>query len=142
MFDYLLKFTDEAAAFAALATTEWVGQDENGNAIWATNRPGSGIWPITPVLADAVYDNTDPQNPVLVTAQVNSPNFWLLLMVPERDMGLYDLPGGMHETDRSLADIPGEIFLLRTRLTLAEMNSIVRLEPVPAGSNYPFGVQP
>jgi hypothetical protein len=48
----------------------------------------------------------------------------------------------VHEADRKLADIPGEVFLLWTKLTLAEMNSIVRLEPVPAGSNYPFGAQP
>ncbi len=98
-----------------------------------------------PILAEATYDNTDPANPVEVTPQVTSPNFWLLASVPEQDDTLHTLPGWVHTTDRQIAinnaGLPPEqqfYFIMDTKLTPDEMNAVVRLSPVPAGSNYPF----
>ncbi len=149
MFDYLFRFETEAEALTALAGTEWVGLGESNQAVFRASRPGSSIWRTEPILAEAVWDNTDPDNPVLTSMQITSDDFWLLLATPAHDPSIHNLPGWVHATDRQLAinnaSLPPEqqfYFIIDTILLPEEMNAVIRLTNMPAGSNYPFGAAP
>jgi hypothetical protein len=92
------------------------------------------------VVQQAVYDNTDPESPVLVTPRSVLPGLAVWACSPAPNDALWNLPNGVArlEADRDVhaAGEPG--WLLRARSS-AELIASIAVEPSYAGANYPFG---
>jgi len=85
MIDHLLTFANETAAHALLDPLGF-GSDDN----WDRSRVDPGVKLIT---ADAVWDNSDPENPVLVTPQEVVSGFHVTIALPDASTVLDGLPG-------------------------------------------------
>lgn len=85
---HLLHFASEAAAFAALEGLEFTGWQ--GQTLQIVHQNGdTKTWDQSFVVANqtittspAVWDRTDPENPVLVTPAVTEPGFTLSVYLP------------------------------------------------------------
>lgn len=124
--DHVAKFTDEAGAADALPSYR-AGDG------WDTSRVLAGVSIIT---ADAVWDNTDPQNPVLVSPEQTLPGFWLAIGLPELSQDLIALPGNALRFAANRET--GQIIYTAPDLNVALLAS-ARVSPVFAGSQYQFG---
>jgi len=84
LIDHLLTFPNEAAASGVLrslgGTTKFSGRDEDDNIWWDRSRVDPGISLIT---ADAVWDRTDPENPILITPRQTISGFHVTIALPE-----------------------------------------------------------
>ena len=76
MIEYLLKFTNEAAAKAELS--DWLITDEEGVDHWRP-KPQCGILP-TNLVVPAKYD----KNGVKTKAQVVQAGFYIVISLPQR----------------------------------------------------------
>lgn len=126
MIDHVCKFADETEALTSLP-------DFCALAQWDTSRviPGVSI-----IIADAVWDNTDPQNPVLVSPEQKLPGFWLAIALPELSSDLTGIPGGACRFAAHRET--GAIVYQAADLNVALLAS-ARVSPVFAGSQYNFG---
>jgi len=86
MIDHLLTFANETAAHTALKKLGFGSVDEESNVVWDRSRVDPGV---KLILADAVWDNTDPENPVLVTPQQVVPGFHITISLPEASKALH-----------------------------------------------------
>jgi len=126
MLNHFLKFDDEAAAKEALP--DYVQDGE-----WDMSRtlPGQRV-----VLARAVWDHADPDNPVEVTPEQVLPGWYVTVSLSEVDATLRDQPAhacrliGNSETGELVYTAPD----LDTNLLITAI-----IEPVPAGAHYTFG---
>lgn len=131
--DHFLVFPDEAAAKAALPAYCY----RNGN--WDTSRVLPGMHIVT---ADAVYDNSDPMKPVLVTPEAVLPGWWIA--VSDKTgvaTSVKDIPGNacrvildrdkaQTETDRS------KLILYISAAADPAVLGVARLSPVFSGAPY------
>ena len=125
MIDHLLQFGDEPAAIAALSAYRAGGA-------WAAPF-GEAVMPVEILFAEAVYDGEE-----LVTPAVYDPEFWVAITAATELPSLVAMPELMIVTDRAAATA-GDPSLIRSRRNLETVNSILRVEPVWAGSVYPWG---
>lgn len=130
MIDHILAFSDEASAKSALP--QYVSKDENGAIHW---NASVGIYGQTVTVTPAVWDNTDPRNPVLVTPAVTLPGFWLSLGLKEQSQELIDLPN--YALRFTFNRNTGTFGYLAPSLNQALL-ATAKIEPTFAGVNYPF----
>lgn len=133
MSDHFCVFPDEATAKAALPAYHYA----NGN--WDTSRVLPDLKIIT---ADAVYDNTDPENPVLVTPETILPGWWIAvsdkdgLVASVRDIAnnacrvVLDRDKAAIESDRS------KLILYISAVADPSVLSSAKINPVFAGAPY------
>jgi len=159
LFDHIIDATDEAVAHTLLAGVTYRGHlisqpelDEAGN------PTGENLWnqacPVRAILAPAVWDMSELQEPVLVSPEVVAPGFFVLVPQSQPNHALRDLPGGACRiiTDRSKAGsskllheyafyiAPDFNEALLTRDVEGQVISIaIGISPTPAGAAYPFG---
>ena len=89
LIDHLLTFPNENAAFGVLQSLGYTSKDEDDNIVWDRSRVDPGVKLIT---ADAVWDNSDPENPILVSPQETIAGFHITISLPEADDVLEALP--------------------------------------------------
>lgn len=92
------------------------------------------------VTQQAEWDTTDPLHPVLIKPRVTIPGVAIWVCSGAVDNALWSLPGNVArlQADRTKHDAGDPTWLIRTRLDAATMAS-VQIEPVIAGTTYPFG---
>ncbi len=76
IFDYIMKYADEAEALEALTKVKYrtspiVAVDEKGNKSW-----GVGL-PVRAIIQEAEWDYTDLENPVEVKPEILAPGFFV-----------------------------------------------------------------
>jgi len=95
------------------------------------------------ILQDAVWDETDPENPVQTTPEIVASGWHVWIALDHLAEDLRDLPGDACRliADRSLC-LPEATFRDVLLYHAADIDEIVlataRIEPVPAGSDYPW----
>jgi hypothetical protein len=131
--DHFCVFANEAAAKAALPAYCY----RNGN--WDLSRVLPATFIVT---AEAVYDNTAPRNPVLVTPEVVLPGWWIAISdkagvaVPVRDIPgdacrvILDRDKAQTETDRS------KLILYISAAADPAVFGVARIIPVFSGAPY------
>lgn len=129
--EYLLKFASKADAHTALP--EWQNMDDDDHVFW-TPKFHTGIME-TSVGISAVWDYSDPENPVVTTPEVPFSGYYLIISLSEPDPLLFAQPYTLTEYGRG-AD--GVMIKLQTKLTPVQENSSAIVSPVFAGSNYAF----
>jgi hypothetical protein len=118
MIDHLIRYADEAAAIADPALAAY--RHDNG---WQLHRTFPDI---------KVYD-TEAEDP---TAPL--PYWYILISLSEASPDLIALPYTMIVTDREATLAAGSPVVLHSAIPV-EAWPRYRAEPMPAGSNYPFG---
>jgi len=99
------------------------------------------------ILVDAVWDMADPENPALVSAEVTASGYHVWIALDAVDGDLRDLPDNACRLigDRSLCG-PGatwqDVLLFHAADISPEVLSSARVDPVPAGTDYPWRVVP
>lgn len=134
MIDYILSFPDEATAIAALP--EWGKLDENGDIHWQP-KPKCGVMHIQVITQLAVWDYSNSENAAIITPEQVSAGYWMVIAKPSIDENLWASPYVVSEHDRALA-VLGQAHILRTKLTPEQIAGVVGVQPVFAGSLYPF----
>jgi len=120
--DHLRGYVDEAAAIADLP-------QHYGEAGWGPNvAPGVRV-----VLAEAVRDEVGE----IVTPEVLAEGFFILISRRALDPALISGEAARLATDRDAA-MRGEPFGLFC-WDIEAAGAVLRIEPVPSGSDYPFG---
>lgn len=131
MIDHLMAFADEATAKSdAVVGTYW-----NATAAsWDLSRciPGLFVW--APA-ADTTA--TDGQGNMIVTHHAYDGLWRINIALPVRNAALCALPSCHLVTDRDAANA-GQPFVLQSVLTDVQLAALM-IQPVFAGSNYPFG---
>jgi len=136
MMDHLLSFENEAAAQAALPQFGTLDEDD----VWHWDG-ARVIAPISIITADAVWDMSDAENPVLQYPEECLPGFWLAIATDELMPTLRDLPDNACRfiASRVLAS-QSEPFLIYTAPDInMGLLATTRVAPVFAGSQYTFG---
>lgn len=95
------------------------------------------------ILADAVWDETDPDNPVLVSPEVTASGYHVWLALDALDEDLRDLPDNACRLigDRAACGPEAwwqDALLYHAHDIPVEVLDTARVEPVPAGDNYPW----
>jgi len=123
---HFMRFADEDAAKLALAAYRRSGA-------WDTSRviPNQRV-----VLARAVWDETDQDNPVIVSPEVRLPGYFVTVSLSALDTDLRDLP---NNACRLIGDsVTGELVYVAPDLDTGLLTTAI-IEPVPAGAPYNFG---
>ena len=141
LIDTLLYYgptTRTATREEILAELEPLGAAVEGGNGLALNS-AIAMW-VELVAQQAVWDDTDPENPVLVTPRVVLPGQAVWVCSNEPNDALWDLPDGVArlEADRDAHAAGDPSWLLRARSS-AELIASISVEPSYAGANYPFG---
>jgi len=124
--DHVFAFTSEAQAKEALSTH--VNQDN-----WDTSI---GIYGQTVTITPAVWDNTDPMAPVLVTPAVTAPGWWCSIALPTlRYTQLPQLRFAMQRNEDE--SIPSTMIYQAADFNAA-LFATAKIEPVFTGVTYPF----
>ncbi len=126
MLNHFLKFDSEADAKAALAVYAPDGE-------WDMSRviPGQRV-----VLARAVWDHSDPDNPTEVSPEAILPGYFVTISLPDLDEALRDLPD---QACRLIGDsVAGGLVYTAADLDAGLLATAI-IEPVPAGAAYSFG---
>lgn len=128
MIDHVMDFPDEASAFAALGPLGFATQDASRVWQWDTSRviPGQAI-----VKTEAVWDNKDPKNPVLVSPEVKEAGFWVLVSLVAGSPALKAMASLSQVRDRDKANL-GQSYVSDDKGVVGAS----RLAPVFAGSKY------
>jgi len=92
LIDHTLTFANEAAAFAVLENLGFAGRDDENNLVWDRSRVDPGVKLIT---ADAVWDHTDLDNPILISPEETIAGFHISIALPEASDALEALPGNV-----------------------------------------------
>lgn len=125
MIDHALRFSDETTAQTALP------------AFYATAWDGSRCIPKqTITTSPAVWDNTDPMHPVLVTPATTLSGFWITIALDSLSQDLVSLPNGAL---RFAFDRDAQAFVHRAQDLNLALLATAKIEPVFAGVTYPFG---
>jgi len=95
------------------------------------------------ILQDAVWDTTDPDNPVMTTPAVLAEGYHVWLALDALEPALRDLPDDncrlIADRNAALAGVRVETFMLFHAADITDqLMQVARIEPVPAGSGYPF----
>lgn len=92
------------------------------------------------VIADAVWDNTDPEHPVLVSPRQVYPGVAVWIACDHVDDALWNLKGTVArlQADREKFGAGDPAWLIRSRILAGDM-ATVAVQPSYAGTNYPFG---
>lgn len=95
------------------------------------------------ILQDAVWDLTDPDNPVLVTPEVTASGYHVWIALDTLDEALRDLPDDacrlIGDRARCGPDATWEDVLLYHAADIGPgVLNTARIEPVPAGTDYPW----
>lgn len=130
MIDYTLSFPDAATREVYYPTPE--GSPPSW---YVGNR---AVMPVRVVRADALYDEADPDDPVLVTPEDVAPGAWLVIRCQEPDAMLAAHPALVIVTDSERAAV-GDPFILFKAASVTWEALQARIEPVWAGDSYPFG---
>lgn len=142
MIDHLLRFTDRAAAGTALAPLGLASESDNFAANIILNVGGPNDESVRVILQDAVWDHSDPENPVLTTPEVLAPGWYCVACEPLVNVTLRDLPDNACRliADRKSAVAGDPNFIVYTAPDLdPDMFATARVEPLPLGGRYPFG---
>ena len=139
MIDHLLNFPDEAAAQVALPTY-WVPATDDSPGAWRGDVciPGVSVYAVT-----GTTTVTDPDTGQSFEQDVRQAysGWFIVVSRPMLDPALRDLPNNACRliTDRDAAD-RGDSFILYTAPDLdPAVLSVAHVEPLFAGSDYPFG---
>ena len=132
MFDHIIKGGDSEADALALLPDYHSDGDWRGDVV----IPNLKI-----ITADAVWDTSDPQEPVLVSAEESLPGFWLAIALPEVSQVLIALPNDACRliADREAAGRGEEYIRYVSPAVEPSMLTTATVAPVFAGSAYPFG---
>jgi hypothetical protein len=131
--DHFCVFPDETTALAALPAYHY----NNGN--WDTSRVMPNMRIIT---ADAVWDNSDPLKPVLVTPETVLPGWWIAISDKTGTVNaVKDIPGNACRVilDRDKAQTETDRTKLVLYISSAADPSVLnnaRINPVFAGAPY------
>lgn len=128
MIDYILSFPDEATAFAALPS--WRYEDQ-----WIAPMKCGVFEDRKVILQPAVYETVDDEQ-TLVTPEVISEGYWMVISMPRPDDEFYAQPFVMSEHDRTKAETGNHI--IRTKFTPEQIAGVHSISPGIAGANYPF----
>lgn len=125
MIDHLLRFPNEAAAIVACSQF----RPAEG---WDTSQvvPGCRVYIVTGT-------STDPETGAPVEVREYLPYWYLWVALPALDEALTAMPECMIAADREAAG-RGEPYALFSRIPAENLPSYF-VEPVIAGSRYPFG---
>lgn len=128
MIDHILQFASEAEAFTILGPLGYASRDGAGPWSWDTSRvvPAQAI-----ISAEAVWNRSDPQNPVLTTPEVRVSGFWVMVSLPNRSAPLIGSGKIRQIRDR-------EKGIMRQSYITNDTGVIqtARISPVFAGSDY------
>lgn len=96
------------------------------------------------VLQVAEWDTSDPDNPSLVTPEVVASGYHIWIALAALDETLRDLPGDACRliADRSLCSPEAtwqDVLLHHAADITTEVLDSARVDPVPAGADYPWG---
>lgn len=129
MIDHLISFPTEADAKAHPALSPWLNEGA-----W----DASCVFIVELVTADAVYEGE-----TLVSPRAVFPGFWLCISTREPDPRLTEIEPCRVVADRDAAS-RGEQFILPVgfRASPENLAAVMRIDGVPAGSEYRFGVTP
>lgn len=142
MIDALLHYftgTRDATFAQVLSELEPLGyalKDRDG----ALQLDSSRVFKVELVTQQAEWDMTDPMRPVQIKPRVVMAGVAIWVCSNALDDALWALPGNVArlQADRVKHDAADPSWLIRTRLDAATMAS-VHIEPVIAGTDYPFG---
>lgn len=125
MIDHVFCFTSEETAKAAL--TDYCRE---GN--WDTSV---GIYGQTVTITPAVWDNTDPMAPVLVTPAVTAPGYWCSISLTEYKPEFAEIAD---TALRFAFDCDTQTFVYTAPNIDMNLLQTATIEPVFAGHAYPF----
>lgn len=131
MLNHFFMLPDEAAAQAALAQYGQINPDNEWT--WDTSRviPDQRV-----VLARAVYDYSNPEQPQIVTPEQTIAGYFITVSLNEINEALRDLPDN---ACRLIGDSEtGQLFYTAPDLEPTLLSTAL-IEPTPAGSAYTFG---
>lgn len=135
MIDHLLAFDSEVTAQSdSIVGAYWVS-DSQGAGTWRSDVciPGVFVW--APTL-DII--TTDPITGFSIVNHTPYDNQWrIVIALPQQDMVLSGSAACELVADRDAAN-KGLPFILQSNLSDSDLEQLL-LEPVFAGSNYPFG---
>jgi hypothetical protein len=114
MFDYLMTFADEATAQADPVVGRYYYVDES----WDTSR-------VMPNVAVTVHE----------TGLLYDDSWWIMIASDQQSAALRDHPACFLVADRRTGG------LIDSSLPIPEL-ALLRVAPVPAGSDYLFGAPP
>lgn len=129
MLNHVLRFGDEATALLALAE---FAIDTGDGLAWDASRviPGQRV-----VLARAVWDWSDPENPVETSPEVALPGYFMTVSLEEMSEDLLALPD---YACRLVGDAATGQILYAAPDVDPDILAQAIIEPVPAGSAYLF----
>jgi len=159
LFDHIIAAPDEAVAHTLLAGVTYRGHlisqpelDEAGN------PTGVYLWsqaiPVRAIIAAAVWDNSDPEAPVISEPEITVPGFFVLVPQSQLNTALRDLPAAACQiiVDRNQASptrplheyanyiSPSFDEALLSRDADGRIVSIaITISPAPGGTSYPLG---
>lgn len=95
------------------------------------------------ILQDAVWDETDPDNPVLVSPEVTASGHHVWVVLDALDEALRDLPDNACRLigDRAACGPEAtwqDVLLHHAADVTVEVLESARVDPVPAGADYPW----
>ena len=150
MIDLILSFPDLSAAQSSLPS--WLFTDpETGETSWQPAAPGTGIFPLIVVQAEAVVDMSDQENPVETAPRKLADGYWLNISIPDERDEIYDAKQHanlLKETE----SIKGFRFSLKRMDEKAPYKDCIlnqngpipdflRIEYMPSGSQYIWSSQ-
>lgn len=96
------------------------------------------------ILQDAVWDYSDPDNPVIVSPEVTASGHHVWIVLDALDDTLRDLPDNACRLigDRAMCGPDAtwqDALLFHARDISADVLNTARVDPVPAGMDYPWG---
>ena len=134
VYDRLLTFPTEAAAAEALPHLRGP-IDESGTIGWL---PGP-IVGAKLVRAEAIWDDADPDHPVLISPADIAPGWTIDDMQPSPMITEAVALGVPYLIANRDAALRGEPFIVATNYSPAQISAVKRVSPEPAGAGYPFG---
>lgn len=142
MIDHLMEFESRQVAAQVLGGSY---HEESGRWLLPANVilniGGANDESVRVILSEAVWDRSDPMGPVLVTPEVLASGWYCIVACDAIDPALRDLPD---QACRLIADrdaaLAGQPFIRFVAADMPqELLASARVEPTPAGANYPFG---
>lgn len=149
MIDILLKFADRATARKEMK--RWWVKDDDGKFHWVPKKH-CGINKVKVIIQEAVYNFTDPENPIVTTPQKTANGYWLCISIPDKDTKgfrqnrhkkmiadfkkttgfkrRFTRPAKRRKLFKDAMDADGD------KMTASEKAKFIRFEPVPAGGQY------
>lgn len=133
MYDHILMFNSESLAHESLSSFGYSKLDTwNASCV----LPGIEL-----VLADEVWDTTDPWRPVLVTPKQVVPGFYIVISLNTISEDLKNLPNSacrlIASSELALLNKPFLVWTA-TNINPTILDTIIRIEPSLSGRYYDF----